>query len=185
MDSEYYDRLNEFCKNLGVKLLTPKQVFQIQRIQPTKRNVNVQLGCFHECVVSKLAFKVFEMRSEKCRMCQNSDILELEQLANQDIADGNLTQEQLEELDEDYYTLACLRYKAKSQGLPLSDLVDIWLTQGGNCARCECELYPTASTRSFYFVEMQQGDEDSLVSLPDDVDVDHFVGGFVCSVCRD
>lgn len=180
---DYYQRIQNHCDTIGVKLLTPKQVFDLQGAQPTKRNVNIQLGCFHECVMSKMAFKVFEMKTGNCRLCENSDILELEQMTNQDIADSHLTQEQFESMDEDHYTLACLRSKAKSQGLALSDLIDIWLSQNGNCARCECKLFPTASTKSFYFVELTEdgdSDEDSM-QVPNE---EHY-GGFVCSMCKD
>lgn len=179
---KYYQGIQQHCESIGVKLLTPEPVFNLQiGTQPTKRNVNVQLGCFHECVMSKLAFKVFEMKTEKCRLCENSDILELEQFTNQDIADNQLTQEQFESLDEDHYTLACLRSKSKSHGVPLADLVDIWLAQSGNCARCECQLFPTASTKSFYFTELVEDGSDHEEDIPEDASF----GGFICGVCRD
>lgn len=181
--SSYYDSIQEHCVKLGVTLLTPKQVFDMQGAQPTKRNVNVQLGCFHECVMSKMAFKVFEMKTGNCRHCENSDILELEKLTNQDIADNQLTQEQFESLDEDHYTLACIRSKSKLHGLSLSDLVDIWLAQNGNCARCECKLFPTASTKSFYYADFIEDGPTS--DGEEEVQDDTGFGAFVCSVCRD
>lgn len=181
-NNNYYDAIREHCEKLGAKLLTPKQVFDLQGAQPTKRNVNIQLGCFHECVMSKMAFKVFEMKTGNCRHCENSDILELEKLTNQDIADGNLSQEQFESLDEDHYTLSCIRCKARTHGVPLADLVDIWLAQDGNCARCECKLFPTASTKSFYFVELTEDGNEDEDEFPN---TDAMTGGFVCNVCRD
>lgn len=178
---KYFHQIKEHCKHIGVKILTPEPVFQLQvGTQPTKRNVNIQLGCFHECVMSKMAFKIFEIKSDKCRLCESSDIFALEQLTTQDIADGNLTQEQFESMDEDHYTLSCLRYKSKSHGVSLSDIVDIWLAQDGNCARCECKLFPTASTRSFYYVELVEDGNDS-----EEEDDEIGIGGFVCGICKD
>lgn len=179
-DSSYYDSIQEHCNKIGVRLLTPKQVFDLQGAQPTKRNVNIQLGCFHECVMSKMAFKVFEMKTGNCRHCEGSDILELEKLTNQDIASGNLTQEQFESMDEDHYTLSCLRSKARTHGVPLADLVDIWLAQEGNCARCDSRLFPTASTKSFYFVELMEDGNDS-----EEEEFYETFGGFVCGMCKD
>lgn len=180
-DKKYYQQIQAYCEKIGVKLLTPEQVFLLQvGTQPTKRNVNIQLGCFHECVMNKMAFKIFEMRSNNCRLCESSDILELESMTNQDISDGNLSQEQFESLDEDHYTLSCIRYKSKSQGVPLSDLVDIWIAQDGNCARCDSKLFPTASTRSFYFIELTEHQDEEEDSLEEES-----FGGFVCGMCKD
>lgn len=182
---KYFQQIKEHCTDIGVKLLTPEPVFQLQvGTQPTKRNINIQLGCFHECVMSKMAFKIFEMKSDKCRLCEGSDIVELEQLTNQDIADGNLTQDQFESMDEDHYTLSCLRYKSKSHGVSLGELVDLWIAQDGNCARCDCKLFPTASTRSFYFVELIEDENDSEEDGTAD-SVTGVIGGFVCGICKD
>ena len=114
-------------------------------------------------------------------MCQNSNADELYQLAQEDIANGELTQDQLESMDEDVYTLACLRAKAKKINVPVGDLVDVWLDQDGKCKQCEYELFPTASTRSFYHQEDLPGDSDDE---DDNLPNEQSYGCFVCPDCK-
>jgi hypothetical protein len=179
--TSYYERIVRHCQNIGLKLLTPKAVYDLQvGTQPTKRNITIRLGCHHACVFSKQAWSVFETRSNQCRLCRSSDPEELYQLAEQDIADGKMSQDQFDALNNDQYILACLRAKANKHNANLEDMVDIWLNGQGECARCGSELFPTASTRSFYFAEVE--DDDSELEVPGDNET---YGCFVCSMCKD
>lgn len=117
------------------------------------------------------------MQDAICRMCRNSNFEELEQLTHDDIANGEITQEQVEEMTEDYYIIACLRAKAKKHNLPLHDMVDLWLEQNGECRRCDSQLFPTANTRAFYYIEPQDLEDE------DDVE-DASLGIFVCPTCK-
>lgn len=180
---DYYAQLRSHCEQIGVRLITPEALFNAQCVQPTKRTVTIRLSCFHQCVMFKQAWDVFlNMYHGECRMCRNSSLEELIALTDQDLAEKRVTQDQLTELDEDHYLLACLRCKAKKHDVPLGDMVDIWLSGEGQCYSCGVELFPTASTRSFYYVEREPGSDEDMETPPGS---EPAVGVFVCGTCKD
>lgn len=179
MTDTYYDSILHHCASIGAKVRTSKAFFERQvNTQPTKRTLDIELGCFHRPIVSKQAWDIFTMKDASCRMCRNSNWEELAELTNNNLANGELTTEQVEELREDHYTIACLRAKANKYNVPIHDMVDIWLEQNGECKRCSSQLYPTASTRSFYYLEPQELEDD------EDDENDASLGIFVCPMCK-
>lgn len=176
----YFSGIDRHCERIGAKLRTPYVLYSHQiRTQPTKRDITIELSCQHQCIMRKQAWEIFHMQSSLCRMCQNSDHDELYQLAQEDISDGELTQDQVEAMDEDYYILACLRAKAKKFGKTVGDMVEVWLDQEGKCKECETQLFPTASTRSFYYQEEgYESDSDSSLGSSEPM------GVFVCPLCK-
>ena len=163
MYEEEYQRLEMFCKSIRVDLLTTSEMFAFQLSErPSRRMVYIRLGCRHRCVSYKPAFQVYNMESNQCRMCNSGDRVEFADKALEDIRNGLITEDQWSAIDEDAELLMCLRSKARTNECDLSDIVEQWIDQDGHCKECEEEMFPTLSTRSFYYKD----------------------GDFVCPMCK-
>lgn len=141
-----YKDLFDHCKDLGIELLTG-----VDSYDPcSKAPVYVRLGCIHKCVTAKLPCQVLSLCSKDCPMCCDG-IQGAMELVETQLMQHHLTIPQIQKLNEDYHTIACLY--ALTKHVPrtiVSDMVEQWFRQEGTCAKCKCTLYPTLSTRSVH-----------------------------------
>lgn len=113
-------------------------------------HVRFRFGCRHRCETVKTTRQILDMKSGDCPMCCDGLEVAMEIVETQ-LMERHISIRQIQELQEDYHTIACLYALTKHvPGTVVSDMIRIWNRQTGTCAKCKCKLYPTLSSRSMH-----------------------------------
>lgn len=150
--------LRNHAKSIKIELIS-----EIVPQQP----VRFRYSCRHKCEIEKTIKQIMDMKSGECPMCCDGIQVAMEIVETQ-LMEHHLTIQQIQDLQEDYHTIACLYALTKHvPGTVVSDMIRIWKRQEGNCAKCKCKLYPTLSTRAMHIRQNRNRRDNHLIYCED------------------